>query len=70
MGQIANGVAKGERMYSLKMQSKYNGSDREWRDEGRRYTQTEGAEQVRWSDREWHGKGRKDIQPEDAEWVR
>jgi len=29
MGQIANGVAKGERTYSLKMQREYYGSDRE-----------------------------------------
>ena len=69
MGQIANGVAKEERTYGLKMQSKYDGSDREWRGEGRRYIHTEGAEQVRWSDREWRGKGRKDVQSEDAERV-
>ena len=28
MGEIADGMAKGERIYSLKMQSEYNGSDR------------------------------------------
>jgi hypothetical protein len=47
MGQIANGVAKGERTYSLKVQNKYDRSDREWRGEGRKDVQPEGAEQVR-----------------------
>jgi len=39
-----NGVAKGERIYSLKMQSGYDRSDHEFHAEGRRYIQTEGAE--------------------------
>jgi len=47
IGQIANGVAKGERMYILKAQNKYDGSDHEWRGKGKRYIHTEGAEQVR-----------------------
>jgi len=34
MGQITNGMAKGERTYSLKMQSGYDGSDREWHGKG------------------------------------
>jgi hypothetical protein len=40
----ANSVAKGERMYLLKVQSKYDESDREWHGKWRRYIHTEGAE--------------------------
>ena len=29
-GQITNGMEKGDRTYSLKIQSKYDGSDHEW----------------------------------------
>jgi len=46
MGQIANGVAKGERTYNLKVQNKYDGSDREWHGEGRKDVQPEDAERV------------------------
>jgi len=46
MGQIANGVAKGERTYILKVQNKYDGSDHEWRGKGRKDVQPEDAEQV------------------------
>ena len=46
MGQIENGIAKEEGMYSLKMQSKYNGSDHERRGKGRRNVQPEDTEQV------------------------
>ena len=42
-----NGVAKGERIYSLKMQSGYDGSDRKWCGKGRKDVQTEDAEQIR-----------------------
>ena len=35
MGQIANGMAKREMTHSLKVQSKYDESDREWRGKGR-----------------------------------
>ena len=33
MGQIVNGTTKGERTYTLNMQSRYDGSDREWHGE-------------------------------------
>ena len=46
MGQIANVVAKGERTYLLKMQSGYDGSDREWHGKGKKDVLPEGAEQV------------------------
>jgi hypothetical protein len=46
MGQIMNGMAKGERMYILKMQSRYNKSDHEWHGKGRRDIQPEDVEQV------------------------
>jgi len=46
MGQIANGVAKGERTYFLKMQSGHDRSDREWRGEGRKDVQPEDTERV------------------------
>ena len=48
MGQIENGIAKEEGMYSLKRQSKYDGSDRERHGKGRRDVQPEDTEQVRW----------------------
>ena len=48
VGQIANGMAKGEREYFLKVQNKYNGSDREWRGKGRKNVQPEDTEQVQW----------------------
>jgi len=48
MGQIANGVAKGERTYILKMQSGYDGSDRKWHGKGRKDVQPEDAERVQW----------------------
>jgi len=47
MGQIANDTAKGERTYSLKMQSGYDGSDRKWHGKERNDILSEGAEQVR-----------------------
>jgi hypothetical protein len=47
MGQITNGMAKGERTYSLKTQSGYDGSDREWHGKGRANSLPEGAERVR-----------------------
>jgi len=47
MGQIANGVAKGERTYNLKVQNKYDGSDREWHGEERMDVQPEDTERVR-----------------------
>jgi hypothetical protein len=46
MGQIANGVAKGERTYLLKMQSGYDESDREWHGKGRKDVLSEDAERV------------------------
>jgi hypothetical protein len=46
MGQIANGVAKGERTYILKVQNKYDGSDHEWHGKGRKDLQAEDAERV------------------------
>ena len=67
MCQIANGMAKGERTYSLKMQSGYDGSDRKRHGKSRKNVQPKNAEQIRWSDRKWHGKGRKDVQSEDTE---
>jgi len=36
MCQIMNGVAKAETAYSLKVQSGYNESDREWHGKGKR----------------------------------
>ena len=42
MGQIMNGIAKGERAYSLKTQ-RYNGSDRKWYGEGGRHTHAKGC---------------------------
>jgi len=48
MGQIVNGVTKGERTYKLKMHSGYDGSDCEWRGKGRKDVQPEDAERVRW----------------------
>jgi len=46
MGQIANGVAKGERTYRLKMQSRYDRLDCKWHGEGRKDVQPEDAERV------------------------
>jgi len=46
MGQVTNGMAKGERTYLLKVQSGYNWSDREWHGKRRKDVQSEGAEQV------------------------
>jgi hypothetical protein len=46
MGQITNGMGKGERTYSLKMQSGYDGSDHEWHGKGRKDVHSEDAEQV------------------------
>ena len=46
MGQIMNGMAKKSRTYSLKMQSRYNWSDREWHSEGIKGVLAEDAEQV------------------------
>jgi hypothetical protein len=48
IGQIANGVAKGEWTYILKMQSGYDGSDHEWLGKGRKDVLAEGVERVRW----------------------
>ena len=47
MGQIANDTAKGEKAYFLKVQSRYDGSDREQHGKGRKGILAEGAEQVR-----------------------
>jgi hypothetical protein len=46
MGQIANGAAKGESTYFLKMQSGYDGLDHEWRGKGRKDVLAEDAERV------------------------
>jgi len=46
MGQIMNGMAKAEMTYSLKVQSGYNGSDREWHGKRRKSVQPENAKQV------------------------
>jgi len=46
MGQIANGMAKREWTYSLKIQSGYDRSDRKWRGEGRNDVLSEDAERV------------------------
>jgi len=46
MHQIANGTAKGERTYSLNVQSRYDGSDSEWHSNGRNNVQPEDVEQV------------------------
>ena len=43
-GQVANGMAKGEMTYLLKVQSGYDGSGREWHDNGRNGIPAEGAE--------------------------
>ena len=43
MGQIMNGMAKGERTYSLKTQSRYDGSDCKWYEERRRDIQAKGC---------------------------
>jgi len=66
MGQVTNSMAKGERTYLLKVQSGYNGSDREWHGKGRRYIHAEGAERVR---SKMAGKGRKDAHSGGAEQV-
>ena len=44
MGQIMNGIAKRSRTYRLKMQSKYDGSDREWHGEEIKDVRSEDAE--------------------------
>jgi hypothetical protein len=44
MGEIANGIEKGEMTYLLKVQSKYDGSDRKWHGKGRKDVHAEGAE--------------------------
>jgi len=61
MGQIANGMAKREMTYSLKVQSGYDGLDCKWHDKGRNDVLSERAERVRQvrSGREWHGKREK-----------
>jgi hypothetical protein len=46
MCQIVNGMEKGERMYSLKMESGYNESYHEWHSKGIKDIQTEDGEQV------------------------
>jgi len=46
MGQIANGVAKGERTYNLNMQSGYDRSDHEWHGKGRKDVLAEDAERI------------------------
>jgi len=48
MGSDHKGYAKEGQTYILKVQNKYDGSDREWRDKGRKDVLAEGAEQVRW----------------------
>ena len=46
MGQITNAMAKGSRTYFLKMQSEYDGSDREWHGKGIKDGRPGDAEQV------------------------
>ena len=48
MGQIANGMAKGEMTYRLKVQSGYDGSDCKWHGKGRKGILAEDAEWVKW----------------------
>ena len=48
MGQIANGMAKRSKTYTLKMQSRYNRSDREWHGKVIKGIRPEDAERVRW----------------------
>jgi len=48
MGQIANSMAKRKMTHSLKVQSKYDESNRECRGKGRNDTQAESAEQIQW----------------------
>jgi hypothetical protein len=48
MDEIANGMAKGEMSYILKVQSGRSGSDHEWHGKGRNDVLAEGAERVRW----------------------
>ena len=48
MGQIANDVANEERTYSLKTQSRYDGSDHEWHGKRRKDILPEDGERVRW----------------------
>jgi len=75
MGQIANGRAKEEMSYRLKVQSRYNGSDCERHGKGRKGILPEGAKRevqsgYDGSDCKRHGKGRNDILSEGAERVR
>jgi len=47
MCQIMNGMAKAEMMYSLKVQSGYDGSVCGWHGKGRKGVRPENAERVR-----------------------
>jgi hypothetical protein len=70
MGQIANGMAKRSGMYILKMQSRYDGSDRKWHEKKDQGTYTlKMQSRYNGSDHEWHDKEIRDIHPEDAEQV-
>jgi hypothetical protein len=46
MGQIVNGMEKRSGTYTLKMQSRYNGSDHEWHDKEIKDVHSDDAEQV------------------------
>ena len=45
-GQVVNGTEKGEMSYFLKVQSRYNGSGREWHGKVRKGIQSENAKQA------------------------
>ena len=68
MDQIANGMADGEKTYSLKVQSKYSGSDSEWWQREKAYVlngraSTKGLSRMAWQKE-------KDVLAEDADQVR
>ena len=49
MGQVANGMADGQKTYSLKVHIEYDVSNREWRGKERNHVPPEGAERERQS---------------------
>ena len=73
MGQIANDVAKVGGTYILMVQSKHDGSNREWRGNGETTYRLKVQIGYDGSDRECRGKGRNHVPPERADrirWVR
>ena len=68
-----NGMAKRSKAYGLKMQSEYDGSDREWHGRGINDVLAVDAEKVRWVRSRMAWQRDKELLSEDTEqvpWVR